>query len=52
MPRDSVPARHGRGSFDRADSLRRLEEETFDVLVIGGGITGAGDGARCGGAAA
>jgi len=42
VPRDSVPARHGRGSFDRADCLRRLEEETFDVLVIGGGITGAG----------
>ncbi|MEX2294291.1 MAG: glycerol-3-phosphate dehydrogenase/oxidase [Acidimicrobiales bacterium] len=29
-------------SFDRADSLRALGEETFDVLVIGGGITGAG----------
>src|ERR1700722_2894890 len=30
------------GNFDRAEALRRLEEETFDVLVIGGGITGAG----------
>ena len=28
--------------FDRADMLRRLRSETFDVLVIGGGITGAG----------
>jgi glycerol-3-phosphate dehydrogenase len=28
--------------FRRADSLRRLAEEDFDVLVIGGGITGAG----------
>jgi glycerol-3-phosphate dehydrogenase len=28
--------------FDRADALRRLAEEPFDVLVIGGGITGAG----------
>ena len=29
-------------SFDRATALRRLAEERFDVLVIGGGITGAG----------
>ena len=28
--------------FDRATSLRRLADERFDVLVIGGGITGAG----------
>lgn len=28
--------------FDRAGSLRRLGEEAFDVLVVGGGITGAG----------
>src|SRR5689334_2691623 len=29
-------------AFDRATSLRRLADERFDVLVIGGGITGAG----------
>jgi len=28
--------------FDRADALRRLAGEQFDVLVVGGGITGAG----------
>ncbi|HEY3842823.1 MAG TPA: glycerol-3-phosphate dehydrogenase/oxidase [Acidimicrobiales bacterium] len=28
--------------FRRLDSLRRLADEEFDVLVIGGGITGAG----------
>jgi len=38
--RASVPT--ARGTFDRSEALRRLEEETFDVLVIGGGITGAG----------
>ncbi len=30
------------GSFDRARSLQALADTTFDVLVIGGGITGAG----------
>jgi glycerol-3-phosphate dehydrogenase len=30
------------GSFDRATALRRLAEERFDVLVVGGGITGVG----------
>ncbi len=30
------------GAFDRAQSLRRLETETFDVVVVGAGITGAG----------
>jgi glycerol-3-phosphate dehydrogenase len=29
-------------TFDRADALRRLDAEQFDVLVVGGGITGAG----------
>jgi glycerol-3-phosphate dehydrogenase len=28
--------------FDRVDALRRLADEEFDVLVIGGGATGAG----------
>src|SRR6267142_5597188 len=28
--------------FDRATNLRRLADEPFDVLVVGGGITGAG----------
>jgi glycerol-3-phosphate dehydrogenase len=30
------------GSFDRDRSLQALADTTFDVLVIGGGITGAG----------
>src|SRR5882672_8973023 len=29
-------------NFDRAAMLRRLADEHFDVLVVGGGITGAG----------
>ena len=29
-------------AFDRATMLRRLAGETFDVLVVGGGITGVG----------
>jgi glycerol-3-phosphate dehydrogenase len=29
-------------AFDRAAMLRRLADETFDVVVIGGGITGVG----------
>src|ERR1700722_15931955 len=29
-------------AFDRSEALRRLASEPFDVLVIGGGITGAG----------
>src|SRR3954449_4344211 len=28
--------------FDRAANLRRLADEQFDVLVVGGGITGVG----------
>jgi glycerol-3-phosphate dehydrogenase len=30
------------GTFDRNDNLATLAEGTFDVLVVGGGITGAG----------
>lgn len=30
------------GTFDRSANLRNLADTTFDVLVIGGGITGAG----------
>src|SRR5215204_6898635 len=29
-------------AFDRDTMLHRLENETFDVVVVGGGITGAG----------
>src|SRR5215212_822179 len=29
-------------NLDRSDALERLRRERFDVLVIGGGITGAG----------
>ena len=29
-------------SFDRAAALTRLEQEDFDVLIVGGGITGCG----------
>ena len=32
----------GSARFDREEALERLAQETFDVLVIGGGITGAG----------
>jgi glycerol-3-phosphate dehydrogenase len=30
------------GSFDRDDNIGQLDQGTFDVLVVGGGITGAG----------
>ncbi len=32
----------GPGWFDRVDALRRMEADGVDVLVVGGGITGAG----------
>ena len=31
-----------RVTFDRAENIRRLGDDAFDVLVVGGGITGAG----------
>jgi len=31
-----------RAAFSRTDALARLESETFDLVVIGGGVTGAG----------
>ena len=37
-----VPAPPTTVAFDRATMLQRLEDETFDVLVVGGGITGVG----------
>ena len=33
---------HPSGTFQRDEALRRLAGERFDVLVVGGGITGAG----------
>ena len=30
------------GSFDRSENLARLASGSFDILVVGGGITGAG----------
>jgi glycerol-3-phosphate dehydrogenase len=39
-PAPSTPAAQGRPSRD--ERLRALAEQTFDLLVVGGGITGAG----------
>ena len=36
------------GTFDRNENIASLSEGTYDVLVIGGGITGRGHGARRG----
>src|ERR1700737_18341 len=33
---------HSFSSAERSQNLTRLQEEVFDVLVIGGGVTGAG----------
>jgi glycerol-3-phosphate dehydrogenase len=38
----STPANDSATSFDRAEMLGRLATEQFDVLVVGGGITGVG----------
>ena len=35
----NAPAAH---PFQREQMLQRLQDETFDVLVVGGGITGVG----------
>ncbi len=37
-----MPEMSAEAMFDRTANLRRLSEERFDLLVIGGGITGAG----------
>src|ERR1700736_2781579 len=42
MPKGGRAAEPNAGRFHRADGLTRLASEQFDVLVIGGGITGAG----------
>ena len=44
IPRiDGEPTTPGQMQPDqRADALAQLTERSFDVLVIGGGITGAG----------
>ena len=42
MPDPARVSEPGEGRFDRTDALQRLADQTFDVLVIGGGITGAG----------
>ncbi|HTZ09323.1 MAG TPA: FAD-dependent oxidoreductase, partial [Acidimicrobiales bacterium] len=42
MPPPRAPSSPAPGSFDRAVALERLAAEPFDVLVVGGGITGAG----------
>jgi glycerol-3-phosphate dehydrogenase len=42
MPNGARVVAPNAGRFDRADALARLASEQFDVLVIGGGITGAG----------
>lgn len=39
---DDNPRGRTTAEFDRAHALQRLADEEFDVLVIGGGITGAG----------
>lgn len=40
--RDTARMEGRMGPGDRADSWRRLGSEEFDVVVIGGGVTGAG----------
>ncbi|HMD45051.1 MAG TPA: glycerol-3-phosphate dehydrogenase/oxidase [Acidimicrobiales bacterium] len=40
--RDGTRGAANQAGFDRARALQRLRAEEFDVLVVGGGITGAG----------
>jgi glycerol-3-phosphate dehydrogenase len=42
MPQPASGDAIGAGRFHRGEALARLAAEPFDVLVIGGGITGAG----------
>ncbi len=42
MPEGSLPVKPPVADVSRAALLERLEGETFDIAVIGGGITGAG----------
>ena len=42
MPDPAPSPSTGHEPFDRDGALTRLATETFDVLVVGGGITGAG----------
>ena len=42
VPVERVGGSISLGTFNREEALKRLEQQTFDVLVIGGGITGAG----------
>ena len=41
VPRPSIGTMEA-AAFDRTTMLERLRDEEFDVLVVGGGITGAG----------
>ena len=42
VPADAPPDVPREPPFDRAAMLARLAAETFDVVVVGGGVTGAG----------
>jgi glycerol-3-phosphate dehydrogenase len=42
MARRRRPVASGPVTFDRAEALERLANERFDLLVVGGGITGVG----------
>ena len=42
MTRPSQAARPSLATHNRGELLERLEHETFDIVIVGGGITGAG----------